>query len=221
MVRVTVPLIILFVVGYAFLVAVIVLFLDKYLDLRAVAYTADASRQATNLLHFLLTSNCTGAVKEKLVLDLYELGTFGEEEYLECSNLEYDYNFSITEIGNSHTHTIEKRLLFNLEDPCYLSYYRIKGYAEMPVVVYNYWAYIETTPTYRPAIANLTLMKTPLSELAFWVSQASLRIGRHDETVRKSIRVGPEVTAVSLEDGKICMVVSEKNSVKISIRMLR
>jgi len=209
MVRVSIPILLVVIVGYALLIAVIFLFLDKYLDLRVVAYTADASRQATNLLHFLLNSDCTGAVKEKLVLDLVELREFRfeEERWGDCENLEYDYNFSVVE--NSESHIVVKKLVFDLNDRCYLSYQRVKGYAEMPVVVYREWSESpDRELDFRPGIASLTLMKTPLSELAFWVSQASLRIKEgHDEEVFKSIRVGPDVTyiMIHMNERKICM----------------
>lgn len=194
------PILILVFVGIAFFVAVIVLILNKYLDLRVVAYTADASRQATNLIHSILASNCTGAVEKKLVLDFYRLK---EVPLDECENLEYDYNFSVTRIGDGYSKKIEK-LVFNFDDQCYLSYQRIKGYVEMPVVLH--YEPTREEGNYRAGIAKLTLMKTPLSELAFWISQASLRIKEgHDEEIIKSIRVGPEVIRIKIENGKICM----------------
>lgn len=216
MVRVTLPIIIIAVVGYAFLIAVIILFLDKYLDLKVIAYTADASRQATNLLHSILTSGCTGAVEEKLVLDLYKLNSFESDKWSNCENLEYDYNFFVSVIDGDEPYLVVEKLVFETDNLCYLSYQRIKGYAEMPIVLYNDWENPPLDePVYRPGIASLTLMKTPLSELAFWVSQASLRIKEgHDEGLLKSIRVGPEVRSMDVhvdEDGnvnEICMGVT-------------
>jgi len=209
MVRVTLSVIILSVVSYAFLIAIIVFFLDKYLDLRVIAYTADASRQATNLLHFIVTSGCTGAVEEKLVLNLDKLNPshFNEERWEDCSNLEYDYDFYVNSIDDSESYEVVKKLVFNFDDMCYLSYQRIKGYVEMPVALCNRWEGGEESC--KAGIANLTLMKTPLSELAFWVSQASLRIKEgHDSELIKSIRVGPEVNTIDVDNDKICMTVN-------------
>ena len=207
MVRVTTAVIIVSVLAYAFLIAFLLLFLDKYLDLRVVAYTADASRQATNLLHFILTSDCTGAVEEKLVLKLCKLNDFSESRNHEnCTTSEYGYKFSVQDLDGNY-YPIVNELVFNTNNKCYLSYQRIKGYAEMPVVLYGGWESCEGN--YKPGIANLTLMKTPLSELAFWISQASMRIDKgYDEELQKSIRVGPEVSNISFTNDEVCMKVN-------------
>jgi len=149
MVRVTIPVIIIAVVGYAFLIAMIVLFLDKYLDLRVIAYTADASRQATNLLHAILT---TGPhVEEKLVLKeevLYNPDFDLKEEH---DLLEYDYNLTVSRFYNEFSWEFAN-ILFDMDDECYLNYQRVKGYVEIPVSIHN-----SKDHEYLPGIAQIEI----------------------------------------------------------------
>jgi hypothetical protein len=203
------------IVGYAFLIGMLLFILDRYLDMRVVSYTADAQRHANNLLHLVLNSKLI--TKEKLIIDKNELDKYDENNWFsypmnsyrkdwESSNeiIEYDYNFSVIEFG-AKKHEFGN-LIFNMNNPCYFDYQRIKGYTEMPVSVYH------VNDEYRPGIANLTLMKTPLTELCFWISQSSLRLEeKYDDEILKSIRVGPEVTSIVFDNaGYICMYVNGK-----------
>jgi len=217
MVRLTVPTVILVVVGYAFLIGVLLFVLDRYLDMRVVSYSADAQRHANNLLNFLLNNRLI--TKEKLIIDKSKLNQYKEDEWFSgmtpkrdeweknCEIPEYDYNFSVKEFveGGNEQGIISKNfgnLIFDMSNTCYFDYQRIKGYLEMPVVVYD-----SNYNVYKPGIANITLMKTPLAEIAFWISQSSLRLEKsYDEEVLKSVRVGPEIKTLTInKNGIICM----------------
>jgi len=219
MVRLSIPSLIMIIVGYAFLIGMLLFILDRYLDMRVVSYTADAQRHANNLLHLVLNSKLI--TKEKLIIDKNELDKYNENKWFsypmnsyrkewEDNNeiMEYDYNFSVSEFGGD-IHQFGN-LIFNMNNPCYFDYQRIKGYTEMPVSVYH------VNGDYRPGIANLILMKTPLAELCFWVSQSSLRLEEgYDDEILKSIRVGNEVTSIKFNKesdntGLICMNLNGK-----------
>jgi hypothetical protein len=203
--------------------------MDKYLDLRVTSYTIDSSRHAINLMHLFLTNsllleNSPNEI-QKLVLSSgrigeYNSGWFTDQEDILgyrmklsdcCELLEYDYNFSTsvrTESGSWSKTAEFGNLVFDMESMCYMDYQRMKGYAEMPIVV---WSKGNNGNIYTPAIANLTLMKTPLSELAFWISQSSLRLNeKYDQSLIKEIRFGPEVEKIRIYKatparGIICM----------------
>jgi hypothetical protein len=209
------------VIGYAILIAILLFVLDRYLDMRVVSYTADAQRHANNLLHMLLNSE--KITKEKLIVNKDELEDYNEKNWFlplmsderktwEEDNeiLEYDYNFSITEFGKSVEKHQFGNLIFDMESQCYHEYQRIKGYSEMPISVYD-----EDYDEYIPGIAILTLMKTPLAELSFWISQSALRLEKgYDDEILKSIRLGNEVSSIILkkedDKGLVCMNVRDK-----------
>jgi hypothetical protein len=224
MVRLTAPSILSIVIGYALMLGILFFVLDRYLDMRVVSYTADAQRHATNLLHLVLNSEIT---KEKLIIDedkfkiyydsdwySYMMSDVNRKEWEKNYEIiEYDYNFSVKEFGKS---SVEKHefgnLIFDMSlSPCYFEYQRIKGYSEMPISVYD-----KSDDSYIPGIASLTLMKTPLAELSFWISQSALRVEeKYDDEVLKSIRVGPEVNSIIFKketdnSGLLCMSVKDK-----------
>jgi hypothetical protein len=204
------------VVGYAFLLGMLLFVLDRYLDMRVVSYTADAQRQANNLLNYLLNNRII--TKEKLIIDKSKLRDYAEAEwfsypmsnYIErdtweknCEIPEYDYNFSVKGFNGEKYQF--GNLIFNMGDKCYFEYQKIKGYIEMPISVYD-----SNYNSYEPGIASLTLMKTPLAEISFWISQSSLRLEEgYDDEVLKSVRVGPEVKSINIDrNGIICMRVN-------------
>ena len=79
MVRLSIPTIIMVVVGYAFLLGMLLFVLDRYLDMRVVSYTADAQRQANNLLNYLLNNRII--TKEKLIIDKINLRKYAEAKW--------------------------------------------------------------------------------------------------------------------------------------------
>jgi hypothetical protein len=138
--------------------------------------------------------------------------------------LEYDYNFSVSVRKNNGGNWIWDQeanfgnLVFNMESECYMDYQRMKGYSEMPIVVFSQGT---NGNYYTPAIANLTLMKTPLAELAFWISQSSLRLSEgYDSSLVKEMRFGPEVEWVKIYKitsvrGMLCMFIRNSLNGKI------
>jgi len=227
MTRIILSLILIMIFGFAFLTGMGLGVMDKYLDLRVTSYTVDSSRHAINLMHLLLTNSPLLVQSpneiQKLVLSSQRIseyqdlnsGWFANQENLNgkrmslsecCELLEYDYNFSTSvRICDGSNCAWSKtadfgNLVFDMESTCYMDYQRMKGYSEMPIVVWskgNYGNY------YTPAIANLTLMKTPLSELAFWISQSSLRLSeRYDSSLIKEIRFGPEIEKIKIYEIK-------------------
>jgi hypothetical protein len=157
--------------------------------------------------------------KEKLILDSNKLdeyldGSVKEEWEDCCEPLEYDYNLFVYDLENGNKWKTGKLIFDNIcpidECPaaaeCYLDYQKMKNHAEMPVSIYY------EDHTYHPGIANLTLMRTPLSELIFWISQTSVRVGEEmDRMVIKSIVMGPEIGLIDIEKKsgtiKVCMEV--------------
>jgi hypothetical protein len=154
-----------------------------------------------------------------LIIDKSKLRDYAEVEWFSypmsnerdtwekaCEIPEYDYNFSVKGFNGEKYQF--GNLIFNMGnmgDKCYFEYQKIKGYIEMPVSVYD-----DNHNLYTPGIASLTLMKTPLAEISFWISQSSLRLEKgYDDEVLKSVRVGPEVKSIKIDrNGIICMGVN-------------
>ncbi len=202
------------IISYALMLAVIFFVIGKYLDLRVESFSVDATRHSTNLLQLILTSS--PIVKEKLILDSdkmdnYLSGSIKKEWEDSCELLEYDYNLSVYDLENKNEWKTGK-LIFDSSSECYFDYQKIKTYSEMPVSIYY------GDHTYDPGIANLILMRTPLSELAFWTSQASLRIRKGTDTeIIKDIRIGKEIDHIKFtksSDITICMKIGDSEICK-------
>lgn len=188
--RLSVPTLLVVIIVYSILLGVIFFFLDKYLDMRVVSYSVDMTRQAMNLLNNILNTG-----EGFLVVDIGNLGSI--LPYIDVP--EYDYNLTIRTVGGRPLYSYQKNIkFFDFTSGCYYSYQLMKGYAELPVVIKEDGKRI-------PGIARLELVRTPISELAFWISQGSFRVEEgFDEEVVKLIRAEFDELYFN-GDGEICM----------------
>lgn len=221
--RVSLPTLIIVIISFAALLGITLYVLDRYLDLRVVSYTVDATRQASNLLQGLLTSSSIVAgnkliLKEGKIRDTNSLQTNWD---ICCDPTEYDFDLKLSWLDSDEK--IDREIdninpYFNLNSSCYLNYQRIKGNAEMPISVCN-----ESQVCF-PGLASITLMRTPVSELAFWLSSGSLRMKeKYDESLVKSINIDGGnkqggITQVKFErnplSGQVCMTTNNGDKCK-------
>jgi hypothetical protein len=82
-----------------------------------------------------------------------------------CDFLDFDYNLTVHDLVSSKDWNIAN-LIFDRTSKCYPS--RIMGVGDVPVV-------IDENGEKNPGVAVVTMMRTPLSDLSFWLSQAFLR----------------------------------------------
>lgn len=172
----------LLVILFASGTAVMLVMMGKWLDLTGYRYRMETQRNAMNLIQ-LIVSNSPVVKKvtdqpDKLILDSNKLDIYetnagrgtqipsDERELWEscCDFLNFDHNFTVHDIETKKNWTIGN-LVFS-ESECYPQ--RVHGFADVPVVV-------SQNGNNHPAVAVVRLMKTPLSDLSFWLSQAFMR----------------------------------------------
>ncbi len=82
-----------------------------------------------------------------------------------CDFLDFDYNFTVHNLVTDENWTIGN-LIFNPLSECYPQ--RVKGFADLPVVIHE-------DGRRDAGVAVIEMIRTPLSELSFWLSQAFTR----------------------------------------------
>ena len=213
---------ILIVILFAAGTAVMLIIMGKWLDLTGYRYKMETQRNAMNLIQ-LIVSNSPVVKKvsdqpDKLVLDADELDSYminaniGTEtpsdqrkEWEDCCDfLDFDHNFTVHDLVTGENWTIGN-LVFNTQSECYTK--RIQGFADLPVVVSH-------NGDNHPSVAVVRVMRTPLSDLSFWLSQAFIRAYWDDywelfpETDEYTVIVpiDPEIQRVSIDvdNKRIC-----------------
>jgi len=190
--RLSIPTLLGVIFVYSLLLGIIFFFLDKYLDMRVISYSVDMTRQAMNLLNTIMNSLSKEGL---LVIDKEKLSSKNIFRY---DIPEYDYNLTVKCIDGK-VYRFQKNIdAFDFTSGCYLPYQVMKGYAELPVIIKDGNKRI-------PAKARLELVRTPISELAFWISQGSFRVKEgFDKEVVKLVRA--DFKEVYLDsDNRICM----------------
>jgi hypothetical protein len=166
--------------------AIMLLMIGRWLDITGVKYKFETQRNTMNLLQLLVTNSpvvkrdSTGTPL-KLVLDeekLTEYNNFAsigmgnvvpwsDRDVWErcCDFLDFDYNFTVHNVMTGENFTIGN-LIYNQLSSCYPQ--RVVGVSDLPIV-------IDDVGRNDAGIATVKMIRTPLSELSFWLSQAFIR----------------------------------------------
>lgn len=182
----SIPTILLITIVFAGGAAVLIIMMGKWLDLTGYKYKMETQRNALNLIQYIVSNSPLVERVEndpqKLVLSAEKLNDFqtnywiidpnnptNEWKELEscCSFLGFDYNLTVIafEDGNEKKWKFGN-LLFKEDSKCYSR--KVEGIADVPVVVRD------NGKNY-PGIAKVKMMRTPLSEINFWISQSFLK----------------------------------------------
>ena len=220
---------------FAIIAAFMLMIMGRWFDLTGTKYNLITQRNAMDLVQ-LIVSNSPIVDRDpsgepvKLVLnatklDIYESkASFGmsnilpdSERYLweECCDFfDFDYNFTVHDLVTLKNRTIGN-LIFNRT---YLECYppRVMGVGDLPVVV-------DDGGVKNAGVAVVTMMRTPLSELSFWFSQASLRanwaeywtVFSSEESYSVIVPLNPdEIKCVSVSDfddnyKRVCVILND------------
>jgi len=195
--------------------AVMLVMMGKWLDLTGYRYKMETQRNAMNLIQLIVSNS--PVVKEvtdqpdKLILDAKKLDDYesdasigtetpsdrrkGWENYTDF--LDFDHNFTVHDLVTGKNWTIGNLVFKDMSD-CYPR--RIRGFADLPVVV-------SQDGDNHPAVATVRLMRTPLSDLSFWLSQAFIRaywddywnLFPEEDEYTVNIPLDPEIKRVSID----------------------
>jgi len=211
--------------------AVMLILMGKWLDIVGFRYKMETQRNAMNLIQLIVT-NSPIVEKEiepnKIIIDSESLDSYEtnfevknpsnpSQEHIDwegcCDFLDFDHNLTVIDIGDPDIPDDDitskfGNLIFKEESECYPN--RIRGFADLPVVV-------QSNGEYNPGLAYVEVMKTPLSELSFWLSQAFMRtswdkywdVFSEEESYSVSIVLDPEIKQVFIDEVKkrICVCV--------------
>jgi hypothetical protein len=202
--------------------AVMLIIMGKWLDLTGYRYKIETQRNAMNLVQ-LIVSNSPVVKKitdqpDKLILDADKLDNYEEyakigwspsemtperENYRKswedcCDFLDFDHNFTVHDIVTGENWTIGN-LVFKEMSECYPQ--RVMGYADLPVI-------ISKNNENHHGVAVVRLMKTSLSDLSFWLSEAFMMAYWKDywdlfpelTDYAVTIPLDPEIKKVSIHD---------------------
>jgi len=204
---------------FAIIAAMMIMIMGRWFDLTGTKYTLITQRNAMDLIQLIVTNSPLverdpSGEPMKLVLnatqlDVYEskagigirdISSSSEREIWEkcCDFLDFDYNFTVHDLVTSKNRTIAN-LIFERGSTCYPS--RILGVGDVPVV-------IDEDGKRNAGVAVVTMMRTPLSDLSFWLSQAFLRASWGDywtvfsseESYTVTVPLDPEVKCVNISD---------------------
>ena len=226
------PTVLFLLISFAVGTAIVMFMISQWLDLTGLRYKMESQRNAINLLQ-LIVSTSPIVYRDpyfepsKIILDadelekydgfdMYDQTNFGDEWYECCVFPDYDYEINVIDLS------IDPPLIwyissippFRTDSGCYPK--RIKSYADMPVVIYK-------DGEYHPGFINITLTKTPLSDLTSWLSQALVRAswdsyeelfsGEEEEGEAEfeiKVRLDPEIESGSIDpSGVLCLTFRE------------
>jgi len=214
------------IVAFAVGAAVLLFMIGQWLDLTGLRYKMESSRNALNLLQMIASNSPLverDAYQEpnKLILeetklngheyplyDMYDSSKLDDPLHKCCQFLDFDYKITVIDLVTPRTWNIGD-IPFKIESDCYPN--RQVGYADMPVVIHR------IDGSYNPGVINITLVKTPLSDLSFWLSQSFIRASWDkskelfgEEKSGVMTPVDPEIEKVTIDKGTgiVCMVFS-------------
>ncbi len=164
--------------------AILLLMIGRWVDITGIKYKFETQRNAMNLLQLLVSNSPVvktdpANVPLKLVLDAEKLSEYQADAGIGtetpspqrdtwekcCDFLDFDYNFTVRNLVTGENRTIGN-LIFNTLSDCYPQ--RVKSVADIPVV-------IDEDGRRDYGVAEIEMIRTPLSELSFWLSQAFVR----------------------------------------------
>jgi len=169
---------------FAIIAAMMIMIMGRWFDLTGTKYNLITQRNAMDLIQLIVTNSPLTErdpsgkplklILNATLLDIYEsnagTGTrvlSSERKTWEdcCDFLDFDYNLTVHDLVMSKNWTIAN-LIFKRDSECYPA--RIMGAGDVPVA-------IDEDGKRNPGVAVVTMMRTPLSDLSFWLSQAFLR----------------------------------------------
>ncbi len=205
------------VVAFAVGAAILLFMIGQWLDLTGIRYKMESHRNALNLLQ-LMVSNSPLVERDmygrpnKLILeetaldayenpgyDMYDINNLDDELHKCCQFLDFDYTITVGDNVTGRRWNIAD-LPFKEDSECYPD--RFIGYADMPVVIHN------TSGFYNPGFIEITLVKTTLSDLSFWLSHSFIRtdpdwpesmayfVGEYEKKVEVMVPIDPEIIQV-------------------------
>lgn len=209
------------VVAFAVGAAVLLFMIGQWLDLTGLRYLMESHRNALNLLQ-LIVSNSPLVERDiygrpnKLILeeagldglnsyeypgyDMYDVNNLDDKLHDCCQFLDFDYKITVIDNVTGRKWNIGD-IPFKAESDCYPD--RFVGYADMPVVIHR------ISGSYNPGFINITLVKTPLSDLSFWLSQSFIRAdwpesitlftGEFEKMSEIMVPVDPEINTVTID----------------------
>ena len=214
---------ILFVVIASAAFAAVLLFLTgRWFEIEGYRYQLDAQRYAIDLLN-LLVSNSPIVERyeeeepQRLILNSYSLNSYqwivGKDGYDSLNPpewrknwekkfelLEFEYELLIEDLNG--TKWIISNLYFN-DSACYDATLRVSAKAEVPVV-------ISYGKEKHPGKATLTLKRTPLSLMAFYVSEAMLRGEWKNEKYARGVIVDTSfIKGFDFQGNRVCQIIRE------------
>ena len=197
---------------------------SRWFDIRGYRYQLDAQRYAIDLLNSIVSNSplverIEGEEPSRLVLSATKLDAFQWEPW-EWSDLresweknfillEFDYELTVEDLV-THRKWKLSNLYFN-DSECYDETMRVRGFADIPVVI-SYEK--ENGKEKHPGNASLTLRRTPLSQLSFFLSEAFMRSKLRNEDYLRGVRIdGTQVKNITVEGDKVCL--NYRNSKKV------
>jgi len=210
--------------------AVLLLMIGRWLDMEGIKYKMETQRNAMNIMQILVSNSPvvkrdSSNVPMKLTLDGEELDRYqinagigtevvtpdSERDIWEkcCDFLDFDYSFTVRDLETDEEWTISN-LIFKQDSVCYPQ--RVRGFVDLPVVIYK-------DGRRDPGVAVVEMIRTPLSELSFRLSQAFLRASwdkywevYSDQPYYVKIPLDPEIDCVRLVEtdcsdnyGRVCV----------------
>ena len=200
------------------------LLMGRWLDLTGLKYELVTQRNALDLSQLIVSSSPivkrdSSGEPIKLILDSVELDNYGNnanrgtenpseqrENWEKCCDfLDFDYNLTIHKFKKEGDDLVVDRswsisnLIFDPTSDCYIP--RIMGIGDLPVA-------IQENGEMHPGTAILTMTRTPLSDLSFWLSQSFVRASwedywkifpsRGDERYDLTIPLDPEIECIKI-----------------------
>lgn len=209
----------------------ILLFLtSRWLDIQGYRYQLDAQRYAIDVLNLIISNSpiverFEDEEPNRLILNAEKLNDYSFlpwenwdyrrkfwQEHFELLEFEYEIN-----IEDLITHKSWKFSNLYFEDSeCYYEAMRISGYVDAPVVI-SYGS------EKHPGKASIKLKRTPLSELAFFLSEAFMRSEMNpSENYLRGIRVdttnikGIDVLSLDGSENVVCLKhIKDGNEIKV------
>ncbi|MEM5854586.1 MAG: hypothetical protein QW228_09540 [Candidatus Aenigmatarchaeota archaeon] len=199
-------------VACAVLAAVLLFVSSRWLDIQGYRYQLDTQRITINMLNLILSNSpiverFSEDDPNRLILNSKKLDILNKDDWEKNFDLlEFDYNLTIIDLVNNKKWSFSN--IYFGDSECYYESMRISGYADVPVV-------ISYGKEKHPGKASLNLRKTPLSELAFRISEGFMRDKMGWGKYIRGIRIDTtQVKGVEFLDDKICLKKDSENFCK-------
>jgi hypothetical protein len=197
-------------VAFAVGAAIIMFMIGQWLDLTGVRYKMESQRNALNLIQLIVSTSPLVyrdpyLEPNKLILDvkklndynnfdMYDQVNFGGSRYKNWNNCcifpDYDYEIYVYDLNDRSNWHINPMPQFktDIQSQCYPK--RVISYADLPVII-RY-----ENGEHHPGFINITLTKTPLSDLSSWLSQGLVRVSPEWNSYKNIFNTSFEITVL-------------------------